>query len=94
MSIRKAILADETVSVSMLRKKPQDYFKDHAIAVLSNNRPVGYVIGAKAYESLVSILRQLEQTETFEGRFDPTADRLRGITERGAKYLSDAGEEL
>lgn len=47
------ILADETVSVSELKKSPSQYFTDHAIAVLSNNRPTGYVIGAAAYEANV-----------------------------------------
>lgn len=32
------ILADETISVSELRKNPGQYFTDHAIAVLSSNR--------------------------------------------------------
>lgn len=92
MSTRQ-IFADVTVSISELRKKPQEYFTDHAIAVISNNRPVGYVIGAEAYESLVSILRQSQQVNTFKGRFRPTAERLREIAGGGAKYLKDASEE-
>ncbi len=89
----QTILADETVSISELRKKPQEYFTDHAIAVLSNNRTAGYVIGAEAYETLLMILRQSQQLETFEGRFRPTAERLREITEKGAKLLENATEE-
>ncbi|GMR20984.1 MAG: type I toxin-antitoxin system antitoxin YafN [Gammaproteobacteria bacterium] len=89
----QTILADETVSISELRKKPKEYFTDHAIAVLSNNRTAGYVIGAEAYETLLMILRQSQQLETFEGRFRPTAERLREITEKGAKLLENATEE-
>jgi len=89
----QTILADETVSISELRKKPQEYFTDHAIAVLSNNRTAGYVIGAEAYETLLMMLRQSQQIETFEGRFRPTAERLREITEKGAKLLENATEE-
>lgn len=89
----QTILADETVSISELRKKPQEYFTDHAIAVLSNNRTAGYIIGAEAYETLLMILRQSQQFETFEGRFRPTAERLREITEKGTKLLEDATEE-
>lgn len=92
MSMRP-IFADVTVSISDLRKKPQEYFTNHAIAVLSSNRPVGYVIGAAAYESLVSTLRQSQQADTFEGRFRPTAERLREIGEGGMKYLEDASKK-
>ena len=87
------ILADETVSISELRKRPQEYFTDHAIAVLSNNRTAGYIIGAEAYETLLMILRQSQKSETFEGRFRPTAERLREITEKGVKLLENANEE-
>jgi antitoxin YafN len=89
----QTILADETVSISEFRKRPQEYFTDHAIAVLSNNRTAGYIIGAEAYEALLMILRQNQQYETFEGRFRPTAERLRKITEKGVKLLENATEE-
>jgi len=87
------ILADETVSVSDLRKNPSHYFTDHAIAVLSNNRPTGYVIGADAYEALVALLAQVQQTETFPGQFRPTAERMKAITRKGMTLLEDASEE-
>ena len=57
----QTILADETVSISEFRKKPQEYFTDHAIAVLSNNRTAGYIIGAEAYETLLMLLRQSQR---------------------------------
>jgi len=44
----QTILADETVSISEFRKKNQEYFTGHAIAVLSSNRTAGYIIGAEA----------------------------------------------
>ena len=84
------ILADETVSVSELKKSPSQYFTDHAIAVLSNNRTTGYVIGAEAYEALVSLLSQCQQKETFHGVFRPTADRMREITASGMALLQNA----
>lgn len=82
MSIRR-IFAEVTVSISEMRNKPQLYFMDQPIAAISHNRPVGYVIGARAYEDLVSILLQSLQDVTFEGRFQPTAARLREIIESG-----------
>jgi len=84
----QAILAEETVSITEFRKKPQNYFTDHPIAILSNNRAAGYVIGAQAYEELLSVLRQSRQTETFEGRFRPTAARLKELAQRGAEQLA------
>lgn len=84
MSIRR-IFAEVTVSISELRNKPKLYFTDQPIAVISHNRPVGYVIGARAYEDLVSILCQSQQDDTFEGRFQPTAARLREIVESEKK---------
>ena len=87
------ILADETVSVSELKKSPSQYFTDHAIAVLSNNRPTGYVIGADAYEALVSMLSQCQPTDTFPGVFRPTADRMREITAKGMELLQSASSE-
>lgn len=89
----QTILADETVSISEFRKKPQNYFTDHAIAVLSNNRTAGYVIGAEAYEALLSIVFQSQQIGTFESSFRPTAARLREIAEKGATLLETATEE-
>lgn len=87
------ILADETVSVSELKKSPSQYFTDHAIAVLSNNRPTGYVIGAAAYEAMVAMLRQINQTETFQSEFCPTAEVIRKITTKGMTLLENASDQ-
>ncbi|WP_096367583.1 type I toxin-antitoxin system antitoxin YafN [Thiohalobacter thiocyanaticus] len=92
MSVQK-ILADETVSITEFRKRPQAYFTDHAIAVLSNNRTAGYILGAEVYETLLSVLQQSQQFDSFEGRFRPTAARLREIAEQGEKLLEQASEE-
>lgn len=86
----QTILADQTVAISELRKKPQEYFTDRPIAVLSNNRTAGYVIGAEAYEAIMAVLRQSRQTETFAGRFRPTAERLRELAAQGMKDLAMA----
>ena len=87
------ILADETVSVTELKKSPSQYFTDHAIAVLSNNRPTGYVIGAAAYEAMVSMLKQVNQTETFQSKFSLTAEEMRKITAKGMALLENASAQ-
>lgn len=92
MSTQK-ILADETVSITDFRRKPQAYFTDHAIAVLSNNRTAGYILGAEVYETLLSVLQQSQQFDSFEGRFRPTAARMREIAEHGGELLKQASEE-
>jgi antitoxin YafN len=89
----QTILADKTVSITELRKKPQAFFTGHAIAVLSNNQIAGYVIGAEAYEAMLAVMRQQHQTDTFAGQFRPTAERMREITERGAELLENATEQ-
>ncbi|MES9856924.1 MAG: type I toxin-antitoxin system antitoxin YafN [Sedimenticola sp.] len=87
------MLAEETVSITDFRKSPKDYFTDHPIAVLSNNRPAGYVIGAAAYEALVAMLTQTQETASFEGRFKPTAERMKVIAQKGVELLAKATEE-
>ncbi len=86
----QTILADQTVSITEFRKKPQEFFTDRPIAVLSNNRAAGYVLGAEVFEQLVAIVRQSNQSEVFNGQFLPTADRLRQIASRGAELLENA----
>jgi antitoxin YafN len=89
----QTILAEETVSITDFRKNPKGYFTDHAIGVLSNNRPAGYVIGAVAYEAMVAIVKQSVGNSFFEGRFMPTAERMKEITQQGAQLLDNASEE-
>ena len=89
----QTIMAEETVSISDFRKNPKGYFTDHAIGVLSNNRPAGYVIGAEAYEALVAIITQTQANSFFEGSFKPTAKRMKEITQQGMQLLADASEE-
>ncbi|MBI3186876.1 MAG: type I toxin-antitoxin system antitoxin YafN [Gammaproteobacteria bacterium] len=83
----QVMLADETVSISEFRKKPQIYFTDHPIAVLSNNRTAGYIVGAEAFEAMLAIIQQSQQGETFPGRFQPSASRMRSITQKAESLL-------
>ncbi len=38
------ILAEKSVNITELRKNPAKYFIDQPVAVLSNNRPAGYLL--------------------------------------------------
>lgn len=43
------ILAEKAVSVSEARKNLSQYFTDEPVAVLSNNKPAGYMLSAELY---------------------------------------------
>lgn len=88
-----AILAEKTVSISDLRAKPASYFTDEPVAVLSNNRPAGYVIGAETYRTMMNVIREYEKEHAIEAGFRPTAERLREIGERGAQITENATED-
>ncbi len=52
----RRILAEQTVSITELRKNPAQYFIDEPVVVLSKNKPVGYMLSAKLFETIVDML--------------------------------------
>jgi len=54
----RRILAEQTVSITELRKNPAQYFIDEPVVVLSKNKPVGYMLSAKLYETIVDMLEK------------------------------------
>ncbi|NQZ32639.1 MAG: type I toxin-antitoxin system antitoxin YafN [Oceanospirillaceae bacterium] len=90
MSIQ-LILAEKTVSVTELRKKPCDYFLDEPVAVLSNNKTAGYMISAKLYEQMVALIESQSKTS----RFRPSQARLAQISAHSsASLLATSDKEL
>lgn len=85
----QSILAEKTVSVTELRKKPCDYFMDEPVAVLSNNKTAGYMISAELYEQMVKLIESQSQTS----RFRPSSARLAIIAEHGAERLLKASQD-
>ena len=79
------IFAEKTVSVTELRKHPSQFFLDEPVAVLSNNKTAGYVIGAELFEKIVQQLSSLPTTTT--ANFRPTAARLDAIAKSGVDTL-------
>lgn len=85
----QSILAEKTVSVSELRKKPTDYFIDEPVAVLSNNKTAGYMVSAALYEQMVKLLEAKSQSSQFR----PSSARLAAIAAQGAEQLLKASDE-
>lgn len=85
----QSILAEKTVSVSELRKKPTDYFIDEPVAVLSNNKTAGYMISADLYEQMVHALESKSQMSNFR----PSKARLDAIAAQAAEQLLNASEQ-
>ena len=74
------ILAEKSVNITELRKNPAKYFIDQPVAVLSNNRPAGYLLSASAFEALMDMLAEQEEKKPIKARFRPSAARLEEIT--------------
>jgi antitoxin YafN len=85
----QSILAEKTVSVTELRKKPCDYFLDEPVAVLSNNKTAGYMISAKLYEEMVGLI----ESQSKNSRFRPSQARLAQIAEHSSASLLAASDE-
>lgn len=87
----QSILAEKTVSVTELRKKPCDYFMDEPVAVLSNNKTAGYMISAELYEQMIALI----EVKTKTSRFRPSQTRLTQIAEHATeRLLATSQEEL
>lgn len=84
----QSILAEKTVSVTELRKKPCDYFMDEPVAVLSNNKTAGYMVSAELYEQMVELIELQSKTS----RFRPSHARLTQIAARGTERLLAASQ--
>jgi antitoxin YafN len=84
----QSIFAEQTVSVSEVRKNPTRYFRDEPVAVLSNNKTAGYMISAESYEEMVHIMEGAVQHTA--AKFRPSKARMDEIAARGLELLSNA----
>lgn len=87
------ILAEKSINITELRKNPAKYFIDEPVAVLSNNRPAGYMISAKVFEALIDLLEEKQGKGQSTARFRPNADRLSDIADHGQKLLQTASDK-
>ena len=92
MAIQR-ILAEETVSVTEMRKHPTDFFTDHPIAILNKNQTAGYMVGKELFETMVDLIRQLQPQESFTAAFQPSVTHLKAVTKGAAEFLVKANKE-
>lgn len=85
-------LKNRSISLSYV-KNPAKYFIDQPVAVLSNNRPAGYLLSASAFEALMDMLAEQEEKKPIKARFRPSAARLEEITRRAEQYLNDMTDD-
>jgi antitoxin YafN len=86
----QAIFAEQTVSITELRKNPNQYFQEEPVAVLANNKPAGYMISAALYEQMLQIIEQA--SPGVAAQFRPSKARMDAITHRGMELLKNASD--
>lgn len=82
------IYAEQTVSITDLRKSPASYFGGEPVAVLSNNRTAGYIVPADVYQHMVKMIEQAYPEG--RSRFRPSRARLDTIVTQGEDLLANA----
>ena len=73
MQIIRPILADNTTSISELKKNPMAVVEQadgFPVAVLNRNQPAFYCVPAQAYELLMDKLEDMELAQIVEQRRD------------------------
>lgn len=71
MSIIRPILADNTTSISELKKNPMAVVEGadgFPVAVLNRNQPAFYCVPAEAYEALMDKLEDIELAQLVKER--------------------------
>lgn len=76
-----------TIDISEFKRDPKKYLSGEALAVTAEGQVIGYAIGELEYKILLDIVRQCGQTETFEGQFNPSSERLRQIAKESQSRL-------
>ncbi|WP_271274345.1 type I toxin-antitoxin system antitoxin YafN [Aliamphritea hakodatensis] len=89
----QAIYAEQTVSITEVRKNPAKYFTEQPVAVLSNNKPAGYMVSAETFEMLIKAVEAQQAPTEFRASFRPTAARLDAIAAAGREALETASDD-
>ncbi|VVN83746.1 type II toxin-antitoxin system Phd/YefM family antitoxin [Pseudomonas fluorescens] len=76
----QSVLADRVVSVSDLKKNPGALMRDaqeEPIAVLNNNRIMGYLISADVFEAMIERLDDMDLAEFVCARRHEVSEPVR-----------------
>lgn len=87
----QAILAEQAVSITELRKNPAKYILDEPVAILSKNKPAGYLLSAELFKRLLDAYEQ-QSGASFNAEFRPSAARLQAVTRMGADVILSTSE--
>jgi len=100
MSATQRMYAEQSVSITDLKTNPNSVFSDAgkgAIAVLSHNKPKGYILSEHQFVGMITTIEKLMKGESIQknvlAKFRPTKARLDQIAELGAELLLNASEE-
>jgi antitoxin YafN len=86
------VLTERTISISEFRKNPGKVFEEeHPVAVLSNNKPAGYVVSTTVYEQMVTLIERYAPGQA--ATFRPGKARLQSIADQCAQWLENADAE-
>ena len=69
------------------------FFIDEPVAMLSNNRPAGYMVSAKVFEEQIDLLEEKQGRIHTAVRFRPGAERLSDIADSGQQLLQNASDK-
>ena len=76
----KRLRVEHSVSVSTFRKRPTQCFESTPVAVLSNGRPVGYLLNAELFERILSAIAQCEDPVALKKQLNLSDSWLRKVT--------------
>ena len=85
------IYAEQTVSITELRKNPSQFFKEEPVAVLSNKKTTGYLLSAELYEQMLQLLAG--KPIATKAKFQPNRSRLEEIAKNHSAALNRAAKE-
>ncbi|MBN3560996.1 type I toxin-antitoxin system antitoxin YafN [Aliamphritea spongicola] len=89
----QAIYAEQTVSITEVRKNPSKYFTEQPVAVLSNNKTAGYMVSAETFEMLIKAVEAQQVPAEFRASFRPSAARLEAIAATGREVLETVSDD-
>ena len=100
MTATQKVYAEQSVSITELKNNPNAVFAEAgngAIAVLSHNKPKGYILSEKQFVEMIETMEMLMEGQKIQNnviaKFRPTNARLKAIADKGEALLLQASKE-